>query len=158
MQWQLNTYRTGDGSLGEFAREWQERVLPLRRAKGFEVLGPWTTSERFLWLAGHDDLPAAEEEYCASPERAALHPDPARLIEDAESVRFGGSMTDEHPNAALTRRVFAAFGRDAKVIGAALARDVVWRVPGNTSMSGEYRGPREVVERVSEDPYIPSLD
>ena len=52
----------------------------------------------------------------------------------------------EHPNAALTRRVFAAFGRDPKVIGAALARDVVWRVPGNTIMSGEYRGPREVVE------------
>jgi uncharacterized protein len=52
----------------------------------------------------------------------------------------------EHPNAALTRRVFAAFGRDPKVIAAALARDVVWRVPGNTIMSGEYRGPREVVE------------
>ncbi len=42
--------------------------------------------------------------------------------------------------------MFAAFGRDPKVIGAALARDVVWRVPGNTVMSGEYRGPREVVE------------
>ena len=55
-------------------------------------------------------------------------------------------MTDEHPNAALTRRVFAAFGRDAKQISAALDRDIVWRVPGNTIMSGEYRGRREVVE------------
>jgi len=55
-------------------------------------------------------------------------------------------MTEEHPNAALTWRVFAAFGRDPKVIAAALARDVVWRVPGNTVMSGEYRGPRDVVE------------
>jgi len=55
-------------------------------------------------------------------------------------------MTEEHPNAALTRRLFAAFGRDPKVIAAALARDVVWRVPGDTIMSGEYRGPREVVE------------
>ena len=55
-------------------------------------------------------------------------------------------MTGEHPNAALTRRLFAAFGRDPKVIAAALARDVVWRVPGNTVMSGEYRGTREVVE------------
>ncbi|MFL5911940.1 MAG: nuclear transport factor 2 family protein [Gaiellaceae bacterium] len=52
----------------------------------------------------------------------------------------------EHPNAALTRRLFEAFGRDAKVIAAAFSRDVVWRVPGNTVMSGEYRGPREVVE------------
>ena len=55
-------------------------------------------------------------------------------------------MTEEHPYAALTRRVFAAFGRDPKVIAAALARDVVWRVPGSTVMSGEYRGTREVVE------------
>jgi ketosteroid isomerase-like protein len=52
----------------------------------------------------------------------------------------------EHPNAALTRRLFEAFGRDAKVISAGLARDIVWRVPGNTIMSGEYRGRREVVE------------
>ena len=55
-------------------------------------------------------------------------------------------MTEEHPNAALIRRLFAAFGRDPKVIAAALARDVVWRVPGSTAMSGEYRGPRAVVE------------
>jgi ketosteroid isomerase-like protein len=55
-------------------------------------------------------------------------------------------VTDEHPNAALTRRVFAAFGKDAKAISAALTRDVVWRVPGHTAMSGEYRGRREVVE------------
>jgi uncharacterized protein len=56
------------------------------------------------------------------------------------------SPTTEHANAALTRRVFAAFGRDAKQISAGLARDVVWRVPGNTVMSGEYRGRRAVVD------------
>ena len=55
-------------------------------------------------------------------------------------------MTAEHPNAALTRRLFDAFGRDAKVIAAAFTREVIWRVPGNTVMSGEYRGRREVVE------------
>jgi uncharacterized protein len=55
-------------------------------------------------------------------------------------------VTVEHPNAALTRRVFGAFGSDAKQISAALTRDIVWRVPGNTVMSGEYRGRREVVE------------
>src|SRR5262249_41383405 len=47
----------------------------------------------------------------------------------------------EHPNAALTRRIFGAFGRDAKVISAGLARDIVWRVPRNTVMSGEANGP-----------------
>ena len=55
-------------------------------------------------------------------------------------------MSDEHPNAALTRRVFAAFGRDAMAISAAFSRDIVWRVPGNTIMSGEYRGRRAVIE------------
>jgi ketosteroid isomerase-like protein len=55
-------------------------------------------------------------------------------------------VTHEHPNAALTRRVFEAFGRDPKVIAAALDRNVVWRVPGNTVMSGEYRGTRAVIE------------
>ena len=51
----------------------------------------------------------------------------------------------EHPNAALTRRVFDAFGHDAKVLAAAMDRDIVWRVPGDTVMSGEYRGLRTVV-------------
>ncbi|HEU5214135.1 MAG TPA: nuclear transport factor 2 family protein [Gaiellaceae bacterium] len=52
----------------------------------------------------------------------------------------------EHPNAALVRRLFAAFGHDPMAVSAALARDVVWRVPGNTVMSGEYHGRRGVVE------------
>ena len=55
-------------------------------------------------------------------------------------------MTEDHPNAALTRRVFAAFGKDAMQISAALTRDILWRVPGSTVMSGEYRGRRDVVE------------
>ncbi len=55
-------------------------------------------------------------------------------------------MSGQSPNAALVWRVFAAFGKDAMAVSAALARDVVWRVPGHTVMSGEYRGRREVVE------------
>jgi uncharacterized protein len=55
-------------------------------------------------------------------------------------------MTEDHPNAALTRRVFDAFGNNAMQISAALTRDIVWRVPGSTAMSGEYRGRRDVVE------------
>jgi ketosteroid isomerase-like protein len=55
-------------------------------------------------------------------------------------------VTEDHPNAALTRRVFDAFGKNAMQISAALTRDIVWRVPGNTIMSGEYRGRRDVVE------------
>jgi ketosteroid isomerase-like protein len=51
-----------------------------------------------------------------------------------------------HPNADLVRRLFGAFGNDAKQISATFDRDVIWRVPGNTVMSGEYRGRRDVVE------------
>ncbi len=55
-------------------------------------------------------------------------------------------MSDEHPNAALVRRVFAAFGRDPKAIAAAFDREIVWRVPGDTVMSGEYHGRVAVME------------
>jgi ketosteroid isomerase-like protein len=51
-----------------------------------------------------------------------------------------------HPNAALLERLFGAFGNDAMQIAAALDRNVIWRVPGNTVMSGEYRGRRDVVD------------
>jgi uncharacterized protein len=51
-----------------------------------------------------------------------------------------------HPNAQLVERLFGAFGRDAKQISATFDRDIVWRVPGNTAMSGEYNGRREVVD------------
>ena len=55
----------------------------------------------------------------------------------------------EHPNAALVRRVFAAFGKNAMAISAAFARDIVWRVPGDTVMSGEYRGRHDVMAFLS---------
>jgi len=51
-----------------------------------------------------------------------------------------------HPNADLVRRLFGAFGNDAKQISATFDRDVIWRVPGKTVMSGEYRGRRDVVD------------
>jgi ketosteroid isomerase-like protein len=55
-------------------------------------------------------------------------------------------VSEEHPNAALVRRVFAAFGRDPKAIAAAFDREIVWRVPGDTVMSGEYHGRVGVME------------
>ena len=49
-----------------------------------------------------------------------------------------------HSNAELLERAFAAFGRDALTVARTLADDVVWRVPGDTAMSGEYRGRDQV--------------
>jgi ketosteroid isomerase-like protein len=55
-------------------------------------------------------------------------------------------MTDEHPNAALMRRLFEAFGRrDGAALAGMFGHDVVWRVGGDTPMSGVYSGWRDVV-------------
>jgi hypothetical protein len=86
-QWQLRIYRAKTGELDDFVHEWRERVLPLRKEKGFDVLGPWVTEDdRFVWILGHADLAAADREYYASPERAAIDPDPARHLAETEHV------------------------------------------------------------------------
>ena len=51
-----------------------------------------------------------------------------------------------HSNAELLERAFAAFSRDALTVARLLAADVVWRVPGDTVMSGEYRGRDDVLQ------------
>jgi ketosteroid isomerase-like protein len=51
-----------------------------------------------------------------------------------------------HSSAELIERAFAAFGRDALALARLLADDVVWRVPGETPMSGEYRGRDDVLQ------------
>jgi ketosteroid isomerase-like protein len=56
------------------------------------------------------------------------------------------SSAPEHPNAALLRRLFEAFGRrDGAAVATMFERDVVWRVGGRNPMTGVYRGWREVV-------------
>jgi len=94
MATQLRDYRIRDGELDRFVEEWQTGVAPLRRARGFEIPGAWTIPEegRFVWLLAHpggwDAFAEADEAYYASPERASLDPDPARLIEEQHNVRL----------------------------------------------------------------------
>lgn len=84
---QLRDYRIRDGALDQFVEEWRAKIAPLRREKGFTIEGAWKILDesRFLWLASYpgdwDDFEAADSAYYASPERAAIEPDPARLIE-----------------------------------------------------------------------------
>ena len=86
MQWQLRKYRAKDGELDAFVEEWREHVLPLRRARGFEVLGPWVADDgQFVWLVGRDDLEAADAVYYASAEREAIDPDPARHLDSTQT-------------------------------------------------------------------------
>jgi NIPSNAP len=86
MHWQLRMYRVKPGELDAWVAEWRAGVKPLREAMGFHVLGPWTgDGDLFVWLIGHDDLEAADAAYHASPERAALDPDPARHLADVQT-------------------------------------------------------------------------
>ncbi len=83
-------YTIESGRLPQFVGEWQRMVVPLRRSLGFEVVGAWQVpaDDLFVWVisyAGPGDFAAADRAYYDSPERAALNPSPARLIERAET-------------------------------------------------------------------------
>jgi hypothetical protein len=89
MRFQLREYTIEAGRLDDFVREWRELVLPLRLSQGFSVLGPWVEREtsRFVWVLGYDgDIRAADQAYYSSAERAAMDPDPARLIAEIRKV------------------------------------------------------------------------
>jgi hypothetical protein len=88
MTYQLRSYVVKPGEMDEWLTEWREKVLPLRRKFGFEVVGAWIVEEenRFVWVLGHDgDFGARNDEYYASPERESMDPDPARHLESTET-------------------------------------------------------------------------
>jgi hypothetical protein len=89
-------YRVREGELDEWVTEWREHVLPLRRAHGFEVLGPWIVrgENRFVWIIGHEDVEAANEAYYGSPERQALEPDPTRHLAETQAWLMDPVRTD----------------------------------------------------------------
>jgi len=82
---QIRVYRIRPGELAAFVREWCERIKPLREQVGFTVEHAWASEadDTFVWVLRYDgdDWEAADRAYYESPERAALDPDPARLIE-----------------------------------------------------------------------------
>lgn len=50
-----------------------------------------------------------------------------------------------HPNEELTRKGYEAFGKgDLQTLNDLMADDVVWHVPGNNPLSGDYRGKEAV--------------
>ena len=89
MSTQLRLYTIMRGSLHQFAREWKENVLPLRREHGFQIQGAWIIEEtnQFAWLIsyeGSESWEARESAYYSSSDRTAMEPNPARLISKAE--------------------------------------------------------------------------
>lgn len=91
---QLRDYRIQAGELDRFVEEWRTHLAPLRRSIGFEIPAAWTVAgeHRFIWLLAHpggwNAFEEADAAYFASPERAAMDPDPARLIEEQRNVRL----------------------------------------------------------------------
>ena len=91
---ELREYRIARGSLNRFVDEWRSGIAPIRRQVGFTIEGAWTVDgeSRFVWLLSHPgDWKAydkADAAYHDSPERAALDPDPARLIEGQQTSRL----------------------------------------------------------------------
>ncbi len=88
MEWRLRLYTIEAGQLEQWAREWALHIRPLREARGFTVAGAWAADEEstFVWLLGYDGedgWEAADRAYYASAERAAVEPNPARLIVEA---------------------------------------------------------------------------
>jgi hypothetical protein len=87
---QLRRYRVADGRMRDWLEEWGGRVRPLREAHGFKVLGAWAVEEtdEFVWVIAYDGPGTFEEAdaaYYASPERAALDPDPARHLVETQT-------------------------------------------------------------------------
>jgi len=96
---QLRVYRIADGHLADFVEEWQAAVLPLRERFGFQIEA-WTdpSESAFVWLlryAGTGTLAEADAAYYASPERAAMDPDPARWIEETMTLTLAPTRATE---------------------------------------------------------------
>ncbi len=88
---QLRVFRIARGQARRFADEWRATVLPLREQLGFRVTAAFVAEadDLFVWLLEHDgDFEAADAAYYESAERAALDPDPRRLIEEVVLAAF----------------------------------------------------------------------
>jgi NIPSNAP len=89
--WQLRLYRVQPDRMAEFVDGWRKGVVPLRERFGFRVETAWASIEddTFCWVLsydGDDGFAAADARYYASPERAGLDPDPAKLLAETRAI------------------------------------------------------------------------
>src|SRR5438309_1529260 len=96
---QLRMYTIQEGRMGEWLLGWTRGVLPLRRKFGFQVDGAWVVEgeNKFVWVLtydGPDGFEARDAAYYSSPERASLTPDPAPLIEKAETWFMRAALSE----------------------------------------------------------------
>jgi NIPSNAP protein len=82
---QIRTYTIREGNREEWLRRWRERIVPLRRKFGFEIVGAWLDDEwgQFVWVLTYDGPETFEEvndRLWASPEGLALERDTDEYI------------------------------------------------------------------------------
>jgi hypothetical protein len=88
---ELRDYLISVGHLDDFVAAWRRGVVPLRERHGYRINGAWLLREerRFVWLLSLDversEWDTRNGAYYADPARAALDPDPAQWIEQAEN-------------------------------------------------------------------------
>ena len=90
MPTQLRIYTINRDQLHQFAREWKDKVVPLREEHGFKIGASCTIEEtnQFVWIVsyeGDEDWDAKEKKYYSSVKRKSIRPNPSRLI--ARTVR-----------------------------------------------------------------------
>ena len=78
------------GEMEQWLDEWRSRIVPLRQKFGFGILGAWTVAgaDEFVWIitySGPKSWEQADSDYCGSPERKAISPDPARHLAHTET-------------------------------------------------------------------------
>ena len=98
---QLRIYTINRGKLDDFVTAWRAGVYPLRQRFGFTIDAAWVIGERneFVWVLTYDgpeEWQAREAAYYASPERAALDPDPAQYIARAEQWFISPILPHRH--------------------------------------------------------------
>jgi hypothetical protein len=89
MPTQIRIYTINRGQLQQFAKEWDEKIRPLRESLGFKVSAAWILEEtnQFVWILSYDgpeQWDTLDAAYYASPTRLQMDPNPARLIARAE--------------------------------------------------------------------------
>jgi hypothetical protein len=92
MEYRLRIYEVKQGELQDWIDEWRRLIRPLREQLGFRVVGAWVDDEAntFVWLlsyGGPEGYEAADAAYYASPERAAIDPDPARHLASTRQLK-----------------------------------------------------------------------
>jgi hypothetical protein len=96
---QLRIYHIQEGQMDEWLSGWTRGVLPLRRKLGFRVDGAWIVrgQNTFIWILtyeGPGTFENADAAYYASEGRRALRPDPAPLIENAETYTMASALEE----------------------------------------------------------------